>query len=68
MTQIKMTTDEYEFLTGAWRGPKGAAFNAVYEFCREFGWLSPTGETTPKGLDAIKAYQTDQSWKKVEAH
>lgn len=33
-----MTSHEYEFLTGSWTGPKGAAYNQVAEFCKEFGW------------------------------
>lgn len=53
-----MTKHEYEFMTGRWQGPKGAAYNQVYEFCKESGWLmglSDHGEPIPtaKGTEAI---------------
>ena len=67
-----MTSHEYEFLTGSWTGPKGAAYNQVAEFCKEFGWYKGfyANGTTPilthKGMDAIKAYQASENWKKVD--
>lgn len=71
MTQIKMTDHEYKFMTGKWDGVKGAAFNAVYEFCREFGWVMGMSDhdepiPTTKGLEAIKAYQANENYKRVD--
>ena len=68
-----MTKDEYEFLTNSWEGPKGAVYNQVYEFCKEFGWLSGfnkfTGAPvlTGKGTDAVMAYQAHENYKRSEA-
>ena len=66
-----MNKYEYEFITGQWSGPKGAAYNQVYEFCKEFGWLksfSVAGEPVPtdKGIQAIKAYQQKQNYLRVD--
>lgn len=36
---VQMTQYEYEVLTNTWDGPKGAAYNAAFDFCQEFGWL-----------------------------
>lgn len=67
-----MTQHEYDFLTGKWEGPKGAAFNQVFEFARSFGWCAGldtrgTPILTGKGIKAIKAYQVEDSYKKTEA-
>ena len=71
MTQIKMTEHEYEFMTGRWKGVKGAAFNAVYDFCCEFGWVMGMSDhdepiPTQKGLEAIKAYQANENYKRID--
>lgn len=64
-----MTEHEYEFLTGQWKGPKGAAFNQVFEFSRSFGWCAGFDTRgvpvlTKRGIKAIKAYQADESMKR----
>lgn len=57
---IVMTEFEYEFLTRTWVGPKRAAYNAVYEFCKEVGWLKQKMDdwyVTPLGKEKIKEYE-----------
>lgn len=66
-----MTEYEYDFLTGSWTGTKGAAYNQVYEFCKEFGWLkgfykNGTPQLTNKGMAAIKAYQANENYKRID--
>lgn len=66
-----MTKDEYAFLTGNWEGVKGGAYNQVYEFCKEFGWLKKFDKggnpvLTQKGLDAIKAYQANENYLRLD--
>lgn len=66
-----MTKHEYEFMTGRWQGPKGAAYNQDYEFCKEFGWLmglSDHGEPIPttKGTAAIRAYQANENYMRID--
>ena len=66
-----MTKHEYEFMTGRWQGPKGAAYNQVYEFCKAFGWfmgLSDHGEPIPtaKGTEAIRAYQANENYMRID--
>lgn len=41
-------------------GQKGAAYNAVSEFCQELGYGHP-GKITQKGYEAIKAYQANEN-------
>lgn len=67
-----MTDMEYEFLTSQWTGPKGAAYNQVFEFCRSFGWCvgfdgGGRPVLTDRGIRTIKAYQSEWSNKKSEA-
>ena len=62
MKTIIMTPFEYQFMTGRWEGPKGAAWNAVYKFCKEFGWIMGMSDhdepiPTERGTAAIKAYK-----------
>lgn len=47
---------EYEWLT-EWKGPPGAAYNAVYEFLYEDGLINRHGAKTPKGLKAVEEYE-----------
>lgn len=66
-----MTQNEYEFLTNNWQGPKGAAYNQVREFCKEFGWLkgfykSGTPQLTYKGMDGIKAFQSLDNYNRID--
>lgn len=66
-----MTEYEYEFMTGRWKGVKGAAWNAVYEFCRKSGWLMGLSDhdepiPTQKGADAVKAYQANENYKRID--
>ena len=58
---IKMTSYDYEFLTGTWEGVKGAAYNIVAEDCAEFGWFKGynyggTPNITERGHAAIKEF------------
>jgi hypothetical protein len=60
-----MNKFEYDFLTGKWEGPKGAAYNACHEHCRGMGWfVGLTAGGVPilssKGLDAVQAYERGQ--------
>lgn len=48
---------DYEFLTQTWSGPRGAAYNQTYEFCKDFGWCTRDGTPTPAGLEAIQRYE-----------
>lgn len=57
-----MNQYEYDFLTSKWERPKGAAFNQVFEFCRNFGWcagLDTEGRAvlTKQGVRAIKDFE-----------
>lgn len=52
-----MNEYEYQFLTDTWEGVKGAAYNATYDFCREFGWCNVSGEVTEKGRKALSQYE-----------
>ena len=66
-----MTRHEYEFMTGTWEGPKGAAFNQVYEFCRAIGWIMSMSDhdepiPTKKGTAAIREYQTNENYKRID--
>lgn len=61
-----MTDQEYRFLTNKWDWGPGAARNAVYEFCKEFGWLAGMtlmGDAilTKHGQEAVKAYEAEQN-------
>jgi hypothetical protein len=65
-----MTKHEYQFMMNAWEGPKGAAYNAVYEFCRGFGWmLGFTNDglviQSNEGAKAVRQYQKE-GWKKLD--
>lgn len=56
-----MNEFEYRFLTGSWDGPKGAAYNQTFEFCRNFGWcvgFDQNGRpvTTKKGAQMVRDY------------
>jgi hypothetical protein len=55
---LKLTKYDYEFLTGRWDGPWGAASNEVAEFCVENG-LGLYGCPTLKGKDAIQQYEAE---------
>lgn len=66
-----MTKHEYDFCTSNWEGPKGAAYNQVFEFCRSFGWVAgfdQKGRTilTNKGIKAVRAYQAEENYKKID--
>lgn len=68
---IQMSKFEYEFLTDTWEGPRGAAYNQAYEFCKEFGWIDGfhmdgTPSLTNKGMEAVRAYQAGENWKRVD--
>jgi hypothetical protein len=67
---MKMSKFEYDFLTDAWISPRGAAYNQVYEFCQEFGWVSGFDNRRPvltqKGLEAVKAYQANENYNRID--
>lgn len=57
-----MNECEYNFMTGNWAGPKGAAWNSVYEFCRKSGWIMGWSDhdepiPTSSGTAAIQDYK-----------
>lgn len=56
-----MNAYEYEFMTGRWKGPRGAAYNTVYEFCKNSGWIMGWSDhdepiPTQAGSEAIERY------------
>ena len=55
-----MTEYEYKMLKGNWDGEYGAAYNAVAEFCLEFGWMDHFGFVTAKGYKAIAKYESEK--------
>lgn len=62
MKETEMNDYEYKFLTGKWEGVKGAAYNQVFEFCRNFGWCAGfdahgNAILTKHGIKALKDYQ-----------
>lgn len=59
-----MNKFEYDFLKGKWDGPKGAAYNQVFEFCQKAGWLIGRSFVDPdqlvlshKGTVAVYDYE-----------
>ena len=57
-----MNLYEYEFMTGRWSGPKGAAYNQVYEYCKEQGWIMGWSDhdepiPTERGTQAMKNFK-----------
>lgn len=66
-----MNQHDYDFLTGQWTGPKGAAYNETFEFCRQFGWcvgFDTEGGVvlTKHGVKAIKAFQAEENYKRID--
>lgn len=73
-----MNVHEYELLTKTWKGAKGAAYNATYEFCHQRGWVVPRGfnyrpadddfqfTVTQKGYEAVKAYQSQINHERID--
>lgn len=66
-----MTQHEYEFLTNNWEGPKGAAYNQVFEFCRSFGWCAGFDYSgrpilTRKGVKALKSYSSSTNNERID--
>lgn len=54
-----MNKYEYELLTNTWEGPRGAAYNACFGFCKRFGWLQEKMDgfrVTEKGHKALARY------------
>lgn len=52
-----LTSFDYEWLTG-WKGPKGAAYNQVYEYLLEMGYINRDGSMTLAGAMAKQIYET----------
>lgn len=61
-----MNSFEYSFLTDNWQGPYGAAYNAVYEYCRGRGWCTFDGKSTESGRDAVKRYQENENYLRID--
>jgi len=57
MAAFKLEHFDYDFLSGNWGGPKGAAYNTVFEDLREAGLVSFEGKPTPAGEAAMAAYR-----------
>jgi hypothetical protein len=55
---LKLTNFDYEYLTGKWDGPPGAAFNVVAEDCMNAGY-GYYGHPTEKGQKAIIEFERD---------
>ena len=68
---VALNKYEYQFLTQTWEGVKGAAYNECFEFCRQHGLsmgfdMKGRPVLTKKGIAAIKAYQAEDNWKRVD--
>lgn len=66
-----ITRYEHAFLTQTWEGVKGASYNACFEFCRQHGLcsgfdLQGRPILTKKGVAAIREYQTNDNYKRVD--
>lgn len=61
-----MTSHEYDFLTGKWQGPKGGAYNQVYEFCKDRGWCNLLGSVTESGKAAVRRYQENENYLRID--
>ena len=53
---------EYDFLSGNWKGIKGAAYNQAYEYCKEFGWIMGFSDhdepiPTQKGIEPMSLFR-----------
>lgn len=57
MEKFRLTHYDYDFMRGIWEGPKGAAYNVVYEDLREAGLVSFDGTVTEKGREAMLDYE-----------
>ncbi len=67
-----MNAFEYELLTKQWKGAKGAAYNATFEFCQNRGWAVRRGyhsrpadadfqfTVTQKGDEAVRDFIKDR--------
>lgn len=70
---LPLTNFEYAILTDTWSfGVRGAAYNAAYEFCKDCGYLKDSAnhrgyKVTSLGVDAIKHYQAQKSFRRGEA-
>lgn len=51
----ELTPYDYEYLSGAWIGPTGAAYNVVMEDCRNAG-LGSYGQPTERGKRLMKEF------------
>lgn len=56
-----INTFEYKFLTDTWEGPKGAAYNACYEYLKETGHIKGFDKgsnllVTDQGREAVQKY------------
>lgn len=56
--KVNMTQFEYDYLSGVWDGPKGAAFNAVDEFCGDLGY-GDFGKPTKLGERQMELYDRE---------
>lgn len=56
-SQIEINDFEYDFLTGSWEGPYGAAYMATYEWCKNNGLCDQQGRITRWGLEAVKKFE-----------
>lgn len=52
----KLTSHDYDYLTGKWDKNTGAAFNIVAEWCKNHGY-GTHGNPTEYGRRAIKVYE-----------
>ncbi len=67
MTRVTEMNDfDYDLLTGQWEGPKGAAYNVVYEDCKSMGFIKEKMDgwtLTEKGKQAVAYYEAKNGLK-----
>jgi hypothetical protein len=56
---VELNDWEYDFLTGQWEGPFGAAYMACFEFCKENGLCDMQGQINQWGREAVAKYEED---------
>jgi hypothetical protein len=57
--KLQLTKYDVEFMTDTWEGPKGAAWNCVYEDLREAGYITYNGDVTEVGRQALEEYERE---------
>ncbi len=71
MTYVRLTKNEYEFLTNTGHGKDRTAVSNALIYCKEhglFSYITMNGVVylTPAGKEAVKAYQANDSYKRID--